>query len=548
MNKISVEKADYSGWRDRLMGSLRAAVTHRSANQGDSQPLAGSLFRRPSNGRAYVRALAVVVVCTGLARLMFPHFAPANLIMVYLVGVVIVALGCGRGPAMLASLLSVAAFDFFFVPPYLTFVVEDTEYIITFAVMLLVAVIISTLTVRIKEQAEIAHDRERRTAQLYAMSRAFANSRSTQALMRVAAKHISDLFHCPVVMLLPDAQGHVTVLAREQLADAPSEHDQGVAQWVYDYGQTAGIGTECLPGAQGLYLPLITSRGTAGVLGIYPARASYAFLPDEVQLLETFANQTAVAIERARLAEETEEARVQIETERLRNALLSSISHDLRTPLSAITGAVSSLLTNDRTLAADDRHELAQVAYEEAERLNRLVGNLLEMTRLESGGIQVEKEWELLEEIVGSTLNRLGTRLDDHPIAVKLPPDLPLVPIDSVLIEQVLLNLLDNALKYTPPGSPIELSGQARGREVVVSVADRGPGLPPGDEKRVFDKFYRAQPKTSGGVGLGLTICRGIVEAHAGRIWAENRPSGGARFSFTLPLDGQPPEVSAEDD
>jgi two-component system sensor histidine kinase KdpD len=208
---------------------------------------------------------------------------------------------------------------------------------------------------------------------------------------------------------------------------------------------------------------------------------------------------------------------------------------------------VSSLLENDRTLDADDRHELAQVAYEEAERLNRLVGNLLEMTRLESGGIQVEKEWELLEEIIGATLNRLGIRMDDHPVMVNLPPDLPLVPVDGVLIEQVLLNLLDNAIKYTPPGSPIELSAHASGNEVVVSVADRGPGLTPGDEKRVFDKFYRAQPKTSGGVGLGLTICRGIIEAHGGRIWAENRRGGGARFCFALPLDGQPPEVSLED-
>jgi two-component system, OmpR family, sensor histidine kinase KdpD len=488
-----------------------------------------------------------VVVSTGLARLMFPYFAPANLIMIYLVGVIFTAIWCGRGPAILASLLSVAAFDFFFVPPYLTFVVDDTQYIVTFAVMLLVAVVISALTVRIKEQAEIAREREWRTAQLYAMSREFANSRGTEDLIRIVAEHISNLFQSPVVMLLPEANGQVTPWARERMADALSQHDQGVAQWVYDHAQSAGLGTDRLPGARGLYVPLITSRGTAGVLGIYPVQANYSFSPDQLRLLETFTNQAAVAVERALLAEETEQARVEIETERLRNALLSSVSHDLRTPLSAITGAVSSLLENDQTLDADDRHELAQVAYEEAERLNRLVGNLLEMTRLESGGVQVEKEWELLEEVIGATLNRLGSRMDGHPITVDLPQDLPLVPIDSVLIEQVLLNLLDNALKYTPSGSPIELSAQARGNEVVVAVADRGPGLSPGDEQRVFNKFYRAQPKTSGGVGLGLTISRGIVEAHGGRIWAENRRGGGARFCFALPLDGKPPEVNAED-
>jgi two-component system sensor histidine kinase KdpD len=548
VNKITLRKPDHSGWRERLSASVRGALAPQNTNPDNTELYTRPLLRRTSNGWAYVRALAVVVVCTGLARLMFPHFAPANLIMIYLVGVVFASLWCGRGPAMLASLLSVAAFDFFFVPPFITFVVDDTQYIVTFAVMLMVAVTISTLTGRIKEQAEIARERERRTAQLYAMSRAFANSRDTETLMRIAARHIEDLFHCPVVMLLPDVQGHVTPPARERTVEALSEHDQGVAQWVYEHGQVAGRGTERLPGAQGLYVPLITSHGNAGVLGIYPVRASDAFSPDQMRLLETFANQTAVAIERARLAEETEQARVQIETERLRNALLSSVSHDLRTPLSAITGAVSSLLENDQTLNADDRHELVQVAYEEAERLNRLLGNLLEMTRLESGGIQVEKDWELLEDIVGAALNRLGTRIDDHPITVNLPPDLPLVPIDGVLIEQVLLNLLDNALKYTPTTSPIELSAQARGNEVVLSVADHGPGLRPGDEKRVFEKFYRAQPKVSGGVGLGLTICRGIVEAHGGHIWAENRPGGGVRFCFTLPLDGQPPEVSAEDD
>ncbi len=492
--------------------------------------------------------VAIVAVVTGVASLMFPLFAPANLIMVYLVGVIFATLWCGRGPGMLASLLSVAAFDFFFVPPHLTFEVADTQYIFTFAIMLLVAIIISTLTGRIKQQAEVAQERERRTAELYAMSRQFANSRGTENLMRVAVQHISDLFNSPLVILLPDAEGKLTAQAKQRMTQALSEHDQGVAQWVYDHAQIAGLGTERLPSARGLYLPLITSQGTAGVLGIYPSQANYAFSADQMRLLETFANQTAVAIERALLAEETEQARVQIETERLRNALLSSISHDLRTPLSAITGAVSSLLENDRTLDAEDRHELAQVAYEEAERLNRLVGNLLEMTRLESGGVQVEKEWELLEEVIGATLNRLGSRMDEHLITVNLPPDLPLVPMDSVLIEQVLLNLLDNAIKYTPPASPIELSARATGEEVIVIVADRGPGLKPGDEKRVFDKFYRAQPTVSAGVGLGLTICRGIVEAHGGRIWAENRPGGGARFCFTVPLDGQPPEVNGEDD
>ncbi len=329
--------------------------------------------------------------------------------------------------------------------------------------------------------------------------------------------------------------------------DSPVDHhEQGVAQWVYDHNQPAGLGTATLPGSQGLYLPLVTSQGTAGVLGIYSAPPNRSLSPDQMHLLETFANQTALAIERGLLAEETEQTRLKMEAERQRNALLSSVSHDLRTPLASITGAVSSLLENENTLDANGRRELAQIAYEEAERLNRLLGNLLDMTRLESGGVHVMKEWQPLEEVVGSVLNRLAERSADHPIVILLPSDSPLVPIDGVLIEQVLINLLENAIKYSPANSPVELSAVAGSYEVIVEIADRGPGLPAAELQSVFDKFYRAQPATTHGVGLGLTISRGMVEAHGGRIWAENRPGGGAVFRFTIPLDGKPPEVKTD--
>jgi two-component system sensor histidine kinase KdpD len=278
--------------------------------------------------------------------------------------------------------------------------------------------------------------------------------------------------------------------------------------------------------------------------------------PDQRHLLETFVNQTALAIERIQLADETEKAEVQIETERMRNILLSSVSHDLRTPLASITGAASALLQHRAHLDGHS-YELAQIAYEEAERLNRLVRNLLEMSRLESGNVQVTKEWQPLEEVVGTTLLRLEKLLSGYVVKTNLPVDLPLVPIDSTLIEQVLVNLLENAAKYTPPNTEIELSAWYQDRkngnnatgintainEVVVEIADHGPGIPPGDEEHIFDKFYRARPATAGGVGLGLTICRTIIEAHGGRIWASNRPAGGATFRFTLPLNGEPPKV-----
>jgi two-component system sensor histidine kinase KdpD len=266
-----------------------------------------------------------------------------------------------------------------------------------------------------------------------------------------------------------------------------------------------------------------------------------------LHLLETFTNQTALAIERARLATETERVQVQIETERMRNLLLSSVSHDLRTPLASITGAASGLLQH-RDHLDDHSVELAEIAYEEAERLNHIVTNLLEMSRLESGSVQVTKEWQPLEEVVGTTLLRLEKTLSNYPVVTNLADNLPLVPIDGILIEQVLVNLLENAAKYTPPHTEIALSAQYDDKEVIVSVADRGPGIPTGEEERIFDKFYRAHNTTTSGVGLGLAICRTIIEAHDGRIWAANRPQGGAVFRFTLPIDGEPPQVPTDDE
>jgi two-component system sensor histidine kinase KdpD len=487
--------------------------------------------------------------------------------MVYLLGVVGVARRFGRGPAIWASVLSVGAFDFFFVAPSHTFAVSDVQYLVTFAVMLLVALVISTLTVRLRQQAEAARQRERRTAALYAMSRDLASMRGTDDLLWVAARHISEVFESQVVLLLPDAGGHLQaweggVGQRESHATGQQrfgldDRERAVAQWVYDHQQMAGLGTATLPSARALYVPLIASRGTVGVLGVQPAQPRHLLAPEQVHLLETSASQTALALERASLAEAAQRAQVQIETERLRSSLLSSVSHDLRTPLAAITGAASSLLEGDARLATSTRRELLQAIYEETHRLNRLVNDLLEMTRLESGAVQVHKEWQSLAEVVRQVLTHLEARLHDHPLTTNIPTDLPPVPFDDVLIEQVLINLLDNAIKYTPPGSPLEfsawctdaLSAWLTDNAIVVELADRGPGLPPGDEQRIFEKFYRVQragEEKPAGFGLGLPICRAIVEAHGGRIWAENRPGGGAIFRFTLPFGGTPPQGTLE--
>src|SRR5262245_12341654 len=458
VSKIVVGKPARPRWREIVFGSTVDELVRRSGEidvyviTGDhdvaEQPVRPLMIERTSDWSQYAKGLLAVVVCTALAWLMFPYFALANIIMVYLLGVVFVAARCGRGPSILAAILSVAAFDFFFVPPYLTFAVSDVEFIITFVVMLAVGLIISTLTVRLRQQADAARLREQRISALYTMSREFASTRGMKKLLHTAVQNINQTFESQVVILLPNAAGRLQPWGEvagwwgeglnERMVFAPDTHDQGVAQWVYDHGQLAGMGTDTLAGARALCLPLIASRGTIGVLGVRPTQPRRFLAPEQLRLLETFANQAALALERVALTDEAQRAQVQAETERMRNSLLSSVSHDLRTPLAVITGATSSLAEGATTLDPPTRVELAQTAYEEAERLNRLLGNLLDMTRLESGALRVQKEWQPLEEVIGAALTRLDERLRDHPVTTALLPDLPPAPLDSVLIEQVL--------------------------------------------------------------------------------------------------------------
>jgi two-component system sensor histidine kinase KdpD len=322
-------------------------------------------------------------------------------------------------------------------------------------------------------------------------------------------------------------------------------NEAGVARWVFEHRQPAGLGTGTLPGASALYLPLLAPRGCVGVLGVRPADTHAFDTPERLHHLETFANQTALAIERARLADEAQAVEVRMEAERLRNSLLSSVSHDLRTPLATIIGAATTLLEQGERLDTATRRDLLDSVREEADRLNRLVQNLLQMTRLESGEVALRKQWHSIEEVIGAALRRLDKRLAGRRITTRVLPDLPLVPMDDVLIEQVLVNLLDNAIKYTPPGSPLDIVATATEEAVTVEVADRGPGVPPGQEEKIFDKFYRARSDDGRGAGLGLAICRGVVRAHGGRIWAQNLPGGGVSFLFTLPLGEAPPVLPA---
>ncbi|HJT20318.1 MAG TPA: sensor histidine kinase KdpD [Nitrospira sp.] len=554
--KIIVGKPVRSWWKEWVFGSVVSDLVHKTGDIDiyvitgetvEGEPLVRREIQRTSKTAHYAHAALVIAAATAVAWVMFPYFAPANLIMVYLIGVILVAIRLGRGPSVLSSILSVAMFDFFYVPPYFSFAVSDIQYLLTFGVMLIVALVISNLTVRIREQAELARYREKRTGVLYAMSRDLATHRGSTMLAHLAAKHLREVFDGQVAIFIADADQRVRLQRVEQLYFELDPKEAGVAQWAFDHNERAGLGTDTLPGSSALYLPLVGSTGPIGVLALRPKDAGLLLDPDQLHLFESLVNQVALAIERTRLSEEAQQAHVRVETERMRNAILSSISHDLRTPLATITGAASSLIKESSAMSAADRLELCRAIYREAERLDRLLKNLLDMMRIEAGAVHVNKEWHSLDEVVGSALARLEERLSHHLVNAALPADLPMVRIDGVLLEQVLINLLENAAKYAPAGSVIDLSAAAGEREIAMEIADRGLGIPPGEERRIFEKFYRAQPaREGGGVGLGLTICRGIVEAHGGRIWAENRTGGGAVFRFTIPLPEEQPPVAVE--
>jgi two-component system sensor histidine kinase KdpD len=552
VTKIVLGKPAHPRWRDAMRGSFLDDIVRKSHEidvyvisgvegggrpppRRDEAPASGT----PTGG--YLASALATTASTLASWYGFGHSKLADVVMVYLLGVVLVSMRFGYGPSLAAAVLAVLGFDFFFVPPYFSFAVSDVSHAVTFLVMFVVAVTISHLTTRIRDQADSARGRERRTASLYAVSRELGLAHSPDALLKAWTRHLRDIFVARVAVLLPGEGGMLEPALADEGTLGPDDKDVGVAEWVWLHQRPAGATTDTLPSARGLFVPLKGSRGRVGVLALYPTDQTRLGDPDERQLLETFCGLVASALERAQLVEEARRARLRAETEQLRNSLLSSVSHDLRTPLGVVTGATSALLDESAPKDEATRRELLQTAHEEALRLNRLVGNLLDMTRLEAGALRVHKELQPLEEVVGAALNRMEDRLQGRDVHADIPSDLPLVPLDSALIEQVLINLLENATKYTPACSPLELNARARDGEVEVEVADRGPGVAKEDTERVFEKFYRAHEGEGGGVGLGLTICRGIVSAHGGRIWVDDRPGGGAAFRFTLPLaDGHP--------
>jgi two-component system sensor histidine kinase KdpD len=502
-----------------------------------SRTPARSVWRYPSAG-------GVVALAAALAGAVFGRSQLADVVMVFLLGIVVVSLRLGYGPSLLAAVLSVLVYDFFFIPPFYSFAVSDLSHVVTFGVMLLVAVVISSLTQRVRTQAEEARERERRTSVLYGLSRDLTRAQGVQAVVAAAAEHIAHVLGSRVGVMLPDGSDNLRPVFESAGIEATIAGERGVAHRVWQTHLPAGRGAPTFSDSQGLYLPLIGSKGAVGVLAILP-KDNHPFAdPDQLYFLDAFSSQVAVAIERAELAREADHKQALVEAEQLRNALLSSVSHDLRTPLAIITGSASTLLGSERDVSSDERRSLLTNIYDEAGRLNRLIGNLLDMTRLESGQVTVKKEWFPIEELIGVARARTEAVLKDRDVRVIVPSDL-MAPVDGILVEQALVNVLENAAKYTEPATPIEIAARREDRRIVIDIADRGPGFAEGEEDLVFLKFYRGRHRAAVGAGLGLAIARAIAVAHGGSLTAENRDGGGAKFSLSLPIEGEPPEPPA---
>ncbi len=487
--------------------------------------------------RPYVATAAIIAAALGIGLVLQQFLSVQNISLVFLTGILVSAIRFGLLPSLFACLISVLAYNFFFLPPLYTFTIADPENVVALFFFLIVAVIASNLAGRTRNQVLTARSRARTTEELFAFSRKLAGIATLDDLLWATVYQIASMLKVRVVLLLPLGDS-IAVRAGYPPEDQLDDADLAAAQWTWEHNRAAGRGADTLPGAKRLFLPLRTGRAPIGVLGIDRDEPGPPLTPDGRRLLDALADQAAVAIERITLVEDIDRARVTAETERLRAALLTSVSHDLRTPLASIIGSLTSLRSYGDGYDDATRETLMATIQAEAERLNRFIGNLLDMTRLEAGAIEIKPEPEDLTEIVGTALQRAGRLLAEHRVEVDLAPDLPLLRADYLLLEQALFNLLDNAAKYAPAGSLVRISARRERGSVAIEVTDEGPGVPPGDLERIFDKFYRVQQqdRQRAGTGLGLAICRGFIAALGGTITAGSRSDrSGAVFTIRLP-------------
>lgn len=608
VGRIVVGKTERPRWREVLFGSFIdnliresgdidiyvvrgdesvSGVTHPARRAGEND---ARTRKPPARVVGELAASAGVVAACALVGLAFfrpPDLSEESLIL--LAGVVVSALWFGRVAAIFASILAVLAFNYFFTEPRFTLNINDTGYLVTFCVMLAVGVVVGTLAARAREQRLRAWSRERATAAQHALSRELAVARDARGVAAIVARHTHDLLQADAVVCTPTPGAGVGASSRPMGLDVAAAaglggpdwysgegeepaRERGVAQWAFDHGNPAGRGTSTLPSAQGRYQPLVGSRGRVGVLGVRAQvnNGVEAFDATQLATLESIASQAASALERVTLAESEQAARINAERERLRSALLSSVSHDLRTPLASITGAASTLQQADASQKSEGaegvgggideptRAALLRTIVDESSRLNDIIANLVFATRLESGSVDLRREWTTVEEIVGAGLSRHRGALATRPFRVQMPNDLPMIRVDNAMLPQVVHNLVENALRYTEPGTPLGISAWTSETNVVIKVWDEGAGLADDESSKVFERFYRGRASqtagshshatTSTGMGLGLTICEGIVRVHGGRIWAEPNTPRGVAFLFSLPVEHPQPALPAEED
>jgi two-component system sensor histidine kinase KdpD len=549
ITKVVVGKSRRNWLKSMLGGSIINQLVRRSeyfdvyivGGRGEpAQPEHRTTMEKGQsrNWRSYLQGLGLVVLATLLGQLIHGFFAPTTIAMLYLLSVVITAYLWGLGPSILVSVLGVLAFDFFHVPPYFNFRVTDTQYIFTFLALLLVGVIISYLATRVRQQTESAWRRERQTAALYSLGRDLAVSSDLNSYISAITKRAKETFGHDAIIFLPGSENKD--MLKPYVGDARisiDENELAAAIWSYQHQKIVGYGTDTLPNAKARYLPLVTARGIVGVVAITAIDSSDELTMEQELLLEAYADLAAIAIESVLLANEAQNTQVLQNTEKLQTALLNAVSHDLRTPLVSVIGVLSSLQEKGMHLDDVAKMNLIQVAREEAERLNHLITNLLDVSRIDAGVIKMSMQQSDVQDLIGAAIEQLGSRASTHPVNMEIPAELPYLSVDFGLIVQTLVNVLDNALKYSPDGSPIDIKARQIGREIQIEIADRGIGIPPQDLAHIFDKFYRIQrPDNVTGTGLGLSICKGIIEAHGGRITAENRPGGGTIIRLVLPV------------
>ncbi|MFB6450855.1 DUF4118 domain-containing protein [Bradyrhizobium tunisiense] len=552
VTQIVIGKSTRSRWFEMTRGSVVHDLVRRAGNisvhvipgeelsaEGAPKTSVQTAARsEPFNPLPHLKALGIVLIGLGAAVLLQPRFGIENVDLVLLTAVVAVAVRYGLWPSLLASIAASLAYNFFFLPPVYTFTITDPTNVAAFFFFMLIAILISNLAARVRTQADAAIGRIRMSEHLYAFSRKLAGTATLDDVLWATAYQIALMLKVRVVLLLPE-EGLLTVKSGYPPEDELDQADLAAANWAWSNDRPAGRGSDTLPGAKRLFLPMRTGRGPIGVIGIDDDRSGPLLTPDQRRLLDALVDQGALAIERVLLVEDMDRVKRTVESERLRSALLTSISHDLKTPLASVLGAASTMRDLAAALSDAEKRDLLATVIDESERLNRFIANLLDMTKLESGAVVPNTALHDLGEIVGSALRRAAKILEGHKVELVLAADLPMLQLDAVLFEQVLFNLLDNAAKYSPPDTTISIRGRRDGDHVVLEISDEGAGIPPDELESVFDKFYRVQKgdHVRPGTGLGLAISRGFVEAMRGTISAASRSDrSGAVLTIRLPV------------